>query len=102
MWKPGDAEEEYFIRQDLEKKAALAAQVAEEQAAAARAEAKALHHMRCGKCGGQLTPRPFRGVEIDVCGQCGAVLLDKGELEQLAGGDQSGVIASILSTFHFR
>ncbi len=41
----------------------------------------------------------FRGVEIERCGVCGAVLLDPGELEQLAGDDQSSLISNLLSVF---
>lgn len=35
----------------------------------------------------------FKGVEIERCPSCGAVLLDPGELEELAGEDQSGFFA---------
>lgn len=100
--KTRDPEEEYFLRLDQEKKAELARQLAEEKAAQERAQAKALHHQHCGKCGGRLAPTEFRGVEIDVCQQCGAVLLDPGELEQLAGRDESGTIARLAALFSFK
>ena len=32
-----------------------------------------------------MEPKIFQGVEIDICPSCGAVLLDPGELEELAG-----------------
>ncbi len=38
-----------------------------------------------------MAPKLFKGVEIDVCGDCGAVLLDPGELEQLAGEESHGL-----------
>lgn len=94
-------EEEYFARMEREKKAALGAEVAQEKAAAEREQLRILHRQRCGKCGGLLQARPFRGVEIDVCGDCGAVVLDPGELETLAGKDESGVVASLASLFSF-
>lgn len=97
--KPRDPEEEYFRRLDAEQKAALAEQVKAEQAAKAAAERKALHGGHCGKCGGALAPQAFRGVEIDVCGECGSVLLDPGELEQLAGKDESGTVARLAALF---
>ena len=46
---------------------------------------KNLHHNKCGKCGGTMHPKLFKGVEIDICEDCGSVLLDPGELEELAG-----------------
>jgi Zn-finger nucleic acid-binding protein len=41
--------------------------------------------------------RPHRGIEIEVCPDCGAVLLDPGELELLAGRDQAGVMKGLLN-----
>lgn len=94
-----EAEEEYFARIEREQKARLAEEIAKEKAVADRAARKLLHFMKCGKCGGDLHPRPFRGVEIDVCADCGVVLLDPGELEQLSGNDEGGVISSIANLF---
>lgn len=94
-------EEEYFARLEREQLAALKEKLAIEEANAAREERKALHKNRCGKCGGELKPRPFKGVEIDVCVDCGAVLLDPGELEQLAGDDKTGVFSALGELFSF-
>jgi hypothetical protein len=97
--KKTDAEDEYFARQTLEQKQKLAQQIAAEKAVKEAAERKALHANKCGKCGAELAPKAFRGVEIDVCGNCGAVLLDPGELEKLAGEDRTGVLASLSKLF---
>lgn len=97
----GSPEDEYFAREDAAKKAALKDQADAEARTAARAAEKAAHRQRCGKCGGELSPRPFRGVEIDVCTGCGAVLLDPGELETLAGKDESGVVQELARLFRF-
>lgn len=97
-----DPEAEYFARDNREKEKALAAKLAVELAEKEKAERKALHAARCGKCGGALKARGFKGVEIDVCEDCGAVLLDPGELEQLAGRDESGVLDALASFFSFR
>lgn len=84
-------EEEYFARMDAEKKAALRKRLNVEHAAQAAQERKERHFMHCGKCGGPMAPKLFKGVEIDVCSDCGAVLLDPGELEQLAGEESHGL-----------
>jgi len=97
-----DPEEEYFARVNREKQARLAEEVAQQEAAKARADRKALHAQRCGKCGGSLKAQNFRGVEIDVCEDCGSVLLDPGELEELAGKDESGAVRSLAALFSFR
>ncbi|MFT5582950.1 MAG: hypothetical protein ACI9VR_000527 [Cognaticolwellia sp.] len=84
-------EEEYFARLDTEKKAALRKRLNAEHAAQAAQERKERHFNHCGKCGGPMAPKLFKGVEIDVCADCGSVLLDPGELEQLAGEESHGL-----------
>jgi hypothetical protein len=92
-------EDEYFKRIDLENKAKLKAKLDAEAAEQALIDRKVIHHNRCGKCGGLMDTQVFRGIEIELCPDCGAVLLDPGELQQLAGNDQSGVFAGFFSQF---
>ena len=94
-------EEEYFKRQELQKLAALRAKQEKQDLAVALEERKELHYNRCGRCGDEMKPKIFQGVEIDICPSCGAVLLDPGELEELAGEDKSGVISNITNFFSF-
>jgi ribosomal protein S27AE len=82
-------EEEYFHRTNKEKIAKLKAEHEAAGAAAAAAELKATHHLHCGKCGNKMTTSIFKGIEIEVCPNCGAVLLDPGELEALVGNDEA-------------
>ncbi|MBM4392279.1 MAG: zf-TFIIB domain-containing protein [Deltaproteobacteria bacterium] len=95
-------EEGYFAKLEAEERAKAQVALADERARAARAELKARHAGRCGKCGGAMRPRDFKGVEIDVCDDCGAVLLDPGELETLAGKDASGAISGLAALFKFK
>lgn len=90
-------EEEYFAQIEREKREKLRAKIEAEQAKRDLDELKDKHWNKCGKCGSDMNAIAFRGVEIDVCPQCGAVLLDNGELETLAGKDQGGLIASMFS-----
>lgn len=92
-------EEEFFHKQDQEAKARLKAKLDAQQAEADRAERKKLHHHKCGKCGADMQTHAFRGIEIEECPACGAVLLDPGELQQLAGEDNTGVLSSFFSMF---
>ena len=92
-------EDEYFQRLDAEAREAMKAQIEAETSKMEEEERKKLHFHKCGKCGSDMETLGFRGVEIERCGVCGAVLLDPGELEQLAGDDQSGVISNLLSVF---
>lgn len=96
------AEEDYFARIEQEKKARLTAEARNRKAAEEREARKALHWNKCGKCGADLKAQAFRGVEIDVCPECGAVLLDQGELESLSGQDKSGVFKTLAELFHVK
>ncbi|HHO50449.1 MAG TPA: hypothetical protein ENK18_06130 [Deltaproteobacteria bacterium] len=92
-------EEEYFRRLDQEAKAKLKAKLDREHAETSRAVRIELHHHKCGKCGADMTTQAFRGIEIEVCNECGAVLLDPGELETLAGRDGTEIFSSFFSMF---
>ena len=76
-------------------------EAARQKAAAEAEERAALHHHKCGKCGSDMATEIFKGIEIEVCGSCGAVLLDPGELEQLVGEDESGRIKALADFFSF-
>lgn len=92
-------EDKYFAELQREQAAKIKAEMDSAAAKKARAELQALHFHKCGKCGADMSTVAFRGVEIEVCGECNAVLLDPGELEKLAGKDPSGIFAGIQGLF---
>lgn len=92
-------EEEYFDRLEREKKEKLKAKLDEQNLTAQRRMEKELHWHKCGKCGADMETRLFRGIEVEVCPRCGAVLLDAGELRKLAGQDGSGIIDGVRALF---
>jgi hypothetical protein len=83
-------EDEWFKKneQDLLETARKAREKREaERAAAEKAEEtqrlKALHFMKCPKCGHDLAEEDLGGVKVDRCTFCEGVYLDAGELDQL-------------------
>lgn len=92
-------EAEYFHEREREALEALKAKRAAEAAEAAKEALKALHHLHCGKCGNKMNTEIYKGVEIEVCPACGAVLLDPGELQELAGADTGGAMAWLGALF---
>ena len=92
------SEAEYFHNLQQEQLTKLKEIVAMENAEEAAAAAKELHFHKCGKCGTDMKTEVFKGVEIERCPSCGAVLLDPGELEELAGQDESGFFASLFGS----
>ncbi len=100
--KRSHMEDEYFVREDAEKKRKLALQVKKETEAAELLRLKALHHMRCPKCGLPLQEVKIKHVDVDVCFACHGVFLDQGELEHIikASPETSpGVMSAILNWF---
>jgi Zn-finger nucleic acid-binding protein len=83
--KPSDPEEEFFHKDDLEKVQALRRTRNAERAKQAIEQQKALHWMRCPKCGSRLEETHVRDVAVDICVSCRGVWLDCGELEMLLG-----------------
>ena len=76
----GYNKEELYIRQkEAEHRAELDAHRAEQQAR----EERKNHWMRCPKCGGQMKEQRLDVVLVDICGDCGVVCFDKGEVEML-------------------
>jgi len=99
MASNSNPEEEYFARIEAEKRERLARQLDDERARHEAVALKEAHHLHCGKCGQKMMTTVFKGVEIEVCPGCGAVLLDPGELEQLAGEDQSSLFHTLGQMF---
>ena len=97
--KPSSSEDEYFVREDAEKKRRLSLQAKKEKASAELKALKDLHWMHCPKCGMQMQEVKYGKVDVDVCFACNGVFLDKGELEHLEKPESKGVMSSILNWF---
>jgi hypothetical protein len=97
--KSSNHEEEYFVREDAEKKRKLALAVKKETEAAELERLKALHFMRCPKCGLGLQEVKIMGIDADICFVCHGVFLDRGELETILKENKPGVMLAILNWF---
>src|SRR5690349_12598227 len=81
--KPSEKEEEYFARQELERRQQLAKEGEAARVEQERQRHRVLHFMRCPKCGSALEEIAFGDVRVDKCFGCEGLWLDKGELEKL-------------------
>ena len=97
--KPSTIEDEYFVKEDAEKKRKIAQQVVKETAADEQRRLKDLHFMHCPKCGMEMHEVKYGPVDVDVCFACGGIFLDKGELEHVVTKETKGVMSSILNWF---
>ena len=89
--KPTEQEEEYFARQEFERRK----RVLEEQEGQStrsteeeRLRILGIARGRCPKCGAELIPVPYRDIELDKCSRCQGVWLDFGELDQVVAEDK--------------
>jgi ribosomal protein L37AE/L43A len=87
--KPSEQEEEYFARQEFERRKQALAARAQSASGEDKKQEAAVAQYRCPKCGAELVMVSYKGIEIDKCSQCQGVWLDCGELEQVLEGDQS-------------
>ena len=83
-------EDEWFLKNERQLlEAARAAWEKREKERAAegqeeeQAKLKALHFMKCPKCGHDLKEETLQGVTLDRCTFCEGIYLDAGELDQL-------------------
>ena len=81
--KPSKAEEEYFARQEFERRKQWAAERKAQMATEEKEQARKAHWMKCPKCGMDLATIDFQGVSIDRCTSCGGTYFDAGELEEI-------------------
>ena len=94
-----DLEDKYFREENAAKLEALKQKLGVEKSGTDAEALKELHHLHCGKCGTKMDTQLFKGVEIEVCPNCGAVLLDPGELQHLVGEDESSGLSFLAQFF---
>jgi ribosomal protein L37AE/L43A len=86
--RPSEQEEEYFARQEFERRKQALATRAQSAIGEAQKQEAAVAQYRCPKCGAELIMVSYKGIEIDKCSQCQGIWLDCGELEQVLEGEQ--------------
>ena len=91
-----DKEEEYFHRKNQELLAKKRAELDAQRQSQESAQLRELHWMRCPKCGQQMAEEERSGIKVDVCGGCGGVFFDAGELDLLVAAEEpAGLLASL-------
>ena len=89
-------EEEYFHRKNKE----AVEKMREKMQIAAEAKAAGTSSLQCPRCDGSLKPTTFEEVEVDVCGKCGGIWLDAGELEKLTKKDSSSWLSGLWNSWN--
>jgi len=76
-------ENEYFVRQELELRKKWARERAEMMDAEEKTKLRALHLMKCPKCGMDLYTIELHGISVDQCAACMGAWLDGREIGRL-------------------
>ena len=97
--KPSKAEDEYFQKQEIERRKRWAQEQAAKMAAGEKEKLKELHYMKCPKCGMDLQTIDFQGISVDHCPNCGGTWFDNGEVEQMLSPQNSGLFGRVMSIF---
>jgi len=95
---PSEQEDEYFARQEFERRRKALVEREPRAVDEERQRILAVARGRCPKCGAELVPVPYRGIELDKCSRCQGVWLDFGELDQVVAEDK-GFLGSVRRIF---
>lgn len=83
--KPSTSEDEFFAREDAERKRKLSLEQTKALAASERDRLQKLHHMHCPECGLKLQQLALHGVMVSKCFNCHGVFLNGADLEKMVG-----------------
>ncbi|MCA9507185.1 MAG: zf-TFIIB domain-containing protein, partial [Myxococcales bacterium] len=61
-------------------------------------ELKALHYMKCPKCGHDLETKRISYVDVDQCSSCGVIVLEPDNVERFIAEERS-VLKSLIDFF---
>jgi hypothetical protein len=98
MKKGKDFESDYFIRENLA--ATHKSHVEDERDKLKKhdEELKALHFMKCPKCGHDLLTKRMNSLEIEQCVSCKALVIDADKVEKFINQEKS-ILKSIINIF---
>ena len=96
---PSEQEEEYFAKQEFERRKKALSDTQSRDAEAERQRILTLSKGRCPKCASPLVTITFRGVELDKCTGCGGVWFDTGELDRVMAQEGAGFLGGIKRIF---
>jgi uncharacterized protein len=96
---PNEQEEEYFAKQEFERRKKALAETQSRDAEAERQRILTLAKGRCPKCASPLVTITYRDVELDKCTGCGGLWFDTGELDRVMGQESAGFLGGIKRIF---
>lgn len=81
--RPSKLEEEYFTREDLEKRHRLHVEHEVKHQKELKEQQKLLHFGKCSRCGSNLARGTYKLIEADHCTVCETLVIKKSDIEKL-------------------
>lgn len=98
--KPGNPEDEYFVREDAERLRKLHAEELMRLKTHEREALRQAHAGRCSSCGALMVPEQAGAVRILHCPACGGAFLDKSAWEFMHSHEEPHtVMGAVLNWF---
>jgi hypothetical protein len=98
--KPGNPEDEYFVREDAERLRQLHFEEMARLQTHERETLRQAHSGRCSNCGALMVPEQAGAVRILHCPACGGAFLDKAAWDFMHGHDEPHtVMGAVLNWF---
>jgi len=91
--KPSRPEKEHFAKIEAER---LAKQRRQSQELARLAERHS-HHLKCPRCGADLTSEEFHGVQVERCCECHGLWLDAEQIEAVVAHEDVSLLRRVVT-----
>ncbi len=98
MKKGKSFETDYFIRENATSKHKLEHEESKKNKKAHDEQLKALHYMKCPKCGHDMETKRMSYIDIDQCTSCGAIVLEHDNVDRFIAEEQS-ILKSLIDFF---
>jgi ribosomal protein L32 len=98
MKKGKDFETDYFLREDLNSKHKLEHDQKKKEEKEHDEKLKALHYMKCPKCGHDLETKRISYIDVDQCSSCGVLVLEAENVERFIAEEKS-ILKSLIDFF---
>ena len=96
--KPSEQEEEYFAKQEIQRRLKAEAEKTLALAEDEKKRLRDLHYLHCPKCGAKLEEAVMKGITVDICPGCRGIWFDAGELDKITA-EPKGLFTSIREVF---
>lgn len=97
-YQPSEKEQEYFLREEMQRLRQLREERRRRREEDERRKLKELHWMHCPKCGVEMATTTMYAVEVEVCPGCGGIFLDAGELDKVLEENTRGGFAAAIGS----